>query len=163
MDTKICNRCAGTGDIAIQMDGSNLYVDDVCPVCDGSGHIKVEEHKKIWAITLFRFRSPDEKTLYKDEHKDFAKLDKITIAFFETKEDAIWAIENNNSNGWSEGDYYKYIAIEGIQLGKIYLLPKQEDSVYFELKNEKYVKSDIPKEAIDYFDEYNLYYMFCAS
>ena len=117
----------------------------------------------LWFITSLRFSKSD-KSIYKDEFKEVLSFQKETVGFFSSREEAIFAIENNwgdlNEAGW-----YPWLVVEGLPENCIYpLLQDGEDQFFFEWQgkeNGKWVPCDFPKEVEGFYDKHHYMKQFC--
>ena len=97
-----------------------------------------------WFITSLRFKTSDERPLNAE-----------TVGFFTSKEEAIYAIENNWGD-LNEAGYFPWLVVEGLKENCIYpLLQDGKDQIFFEWQGEddgKWVPCDFPKEIEDYLE-----------
>lgn len=117
----------------------------------------------LWFITSLRFNK-SEKTIDKDKFREEFRFEKNTVGFFSSREEAIYAIENNwgdlNEAGW-----YPWLVVEGLPANCVYpLLRKGEDQFFFEWQGKdegKWVPCDFPKEVEDFCDRHHCMKQFC--
>lgn len=108
---------------------------------------------------------------WKDHHQESFPIDTRTWGFYSDKETALKAAREN----WSdlrEGQYYKYVVVEGLQEG-IYCDAKEEDQIFFEWVVDKVNSSwdeighwqqmdQPPKELIDIYSEHHIVFQFTS-
>ena len=98
----------------------------------------------IWFITSLRLKISDEHPLSVE-----------TVGFFTSKEEAIYAIENNwgdlNEAGW-----FPWLVVEGLKENCIYpLLNEAEHQIFFKWQGQddgKWVPCDFPEEIEKYLE-----------
>lgn len=98
--------------------------------------------KKFWFITSVR-----ENTAYREDGSSYKYQDSRCWGFFEDKEKAIKAVEENWTD-MNEADCYPYAVIESISEGLLTVANNPEETIWFKAiyKDRKFVKYEITEQ-----------------
>jgi len=97
-----------------------------------------------WFITSLRFKPYTEHPLNAD-----------TVGFFSSKDQAIYAIEENWGD-LNEAGYFPWLVVEGLEENSIYPLVEPKNQIFFKWQgqdNGEWVPCDFPKEICKYLEK----------
>ena len=99
-------------------------------------------NKKFWFIASVR-----ENTAYREDGSSYKYHDSRCWGFFEDKEKAIKAVEENWTD-MNEAGYYPYAVIESVSEGLLTVVDNPEETIWFKAiyKDNKFIKYEITEQ-----------------